>query len=44
VQTEKDMRKILEAGRFYVRSQRVDASVEDQHNLYLSILGIIEHE
>ncbi len=44
VQTEKDMRKIIEAGRFYVKSQRMDASVEDQHNLYLSILGVIEHE
>ncbi len=44
VQTERDMRKIIDAWRFYVRSQRVGASVEDQHNLYLSILGIIEHE
>lgn len=44
VQTEKDMKKVIEAGRFYVKSQRVDLPVEDQHNLYLSILGVIEHE
>lgn len=44
VQTDKDMKKVIEAGRFYVKSQTLDASVEDQHNLYLSILGVIEHE
>lgn len=38
------LRKIIRAGRFYVNSQKVDVPVEQQHNLYLSIIGAIEHE
>ena len=42
VPRERDMKKLIEAGRFYLTTQRVDLPVEEQRNLYLSILGIIE--
>ena len=44
VTSERGMRKVIEAGRFYSRTQRMNIPVEQQHNLYLSILGVIENE
>jgi hypothetical protein len=33
---------IARAGNFYVRTQRLNNKLEDQHPIYLSVLKIIE--
>jgi hypothetical protein len=41
---DKDISEIIDAGNFYIRTQRTDNNTRDQHAIYLSVLKIIENE